>query len=150
MTDEDPSQDRIAELIARINQMDEMLRQQAWRLYHLERRLGVVPPPPLQPTARPPHPAPGAPVAPPAVPPPFVAKNTLTGPPPLSPEAKPPTPPATETTAETRPVAPRVTQTPIAPPQTTTPPETRSEEITRREAMQTLMGARPPAPPQPP
>ncbi|HKP11662.1 MAG TPA: hypothetical protein VJZ91_06105, partial [Blastocatellia bacterium] len=55
MTDEDPSQDRIAQLLERINQMDEMLRQQAWRLYSLEQRLGVSPPPrPQQPAARPP------------------------------------------------------------------------------------------------
>jgi uncharacterized membrane protein len=62
MTDEDPSQDRIAQLIERINQMDEMLRQQAWRLYHLEQRLGLVPPPrpqpPMQPRPMPPQPAP--------------------------------------------------------------------------------------------
>ena len=60
MTDEDPSRDRIAELIQRINQMDEALRQQAWRIYHLEQRLGGSPPRPA-PLAAPPQPRPAPP-----------------------------------------------------------------------------------------
>ena len=72
MTDEDPSRDRIAELIQRINQMDETLRQQAWRIYHLEQRLGGAPPRPA-PLAAPPQPRPEPP---PSAAPPSVSKAT--------------------------------------------------------------------------
>ncbi|MEN3333916.1 MAG: hypothetical protein V7641_3281 [Blastocatellia bacterium] len=138
MTDEDPSQDRIAELIERINQMDEMLRQQAWRLYHLEQRLGVTPPRQAQPAARPPRPAPRAPAPPtPAAPPPVI-KDTTTTPPAVPREAAPPTP------SEARPIAPLT-----APPETSAPPlrDTRSNDMSRRDAMQTMLGTKPPASP---
>jgi uncharacterized membrane protein len=117
MTDEDPSQDRIAELIERINQMDEMLRQQAWRLYYLEQRLGITPPRQAQPAARPPRPAPVAPPQPAA--PPSVTYDTTAEPPALSHEPTPPAPPVTP-----------------MPPEMTRP---------QREAMQPMSGATPPA-----
>ncbi|HJQ23603.1 MAG TPA: DUF2339 domain-containing protein [Blastocatellia bacterium] len=75
MTDEEPSPDRIAELIKRINQMDEMLRQQAWRIYHLEQRLGGAParPAPLPPERPAPHAAePPRVTQPPVTPPPVI------------------------------------------------------------------------------
>ncbi|MFL6275895.1 MAG: DUF2339 domain-containing protein [Blastocatellia bacterium] len=72
MTDEDPSRDRIAELIQRINQMDETLRQQAWRIYHLEQRLGGAPPRPT-PLAAPPQ---SRPKPPPSAAPPSVSRDT--------------------------------------------------------------------------
>src|SRR5205085_8528791 len=102
MTDEDPSQDRIAELIERINQMDEMLRQQAWRLYHLEQRLGVAPPRPAQP---PPRPAP-----------PSVIENIKPAPPQTS--AQPPRDLTVEgrSRRETVPGASPQTSPPFAPP----------------------------------
>jgi uncharacterized membrane protein len=111
MTDEDPSQDRIAELIERINQMDEMLRQQAWRLYYLEQRLGVTPPQ-VQPVARPPRPAPHAPAPPPAAPS-SVTQDTSAPPPALTHEAAPP-----ETTPHMPPARPPTPQPPsrVAPP----------------------------------
>src|SRR5690349_16769525 len=103
MTDEDPSQDRIAQLIERINQMDEMLRQQAWRLYHLEQRLGLVPPPrpqpPIQPPAMPPQPAPPASEAAPPHPP--AAREAQTQTPPSfnqAPPVRPQTPPSYQVT----------------------------------------------------
>lgn len=150
MTDEDPSQDRIAELIERINQMDEMLRQQAWRLYHLEQRLGVTPPRQAQPAARPPRPAPRAPAPPPPAAPPSVTKDTTAPPPTLTQEVAPPAPPATQTPSIARSLEPPPL---TAPPETTapqTPRETRSDDMSRREAMQTMVGAKPPASPQPP
>src|SRR5947209_7696733 len=120
MTDEDPLQDRIAELIERINQMDAMLRQQAWRLYHLEQRLGVTPPRQAQPGARPPRAAPRATAPPPPAAPPSVMKDTSAPPPAPTYEAAPP---------------------PTALPETSAPP--------RREAMQTMPAAKPPASPPP-
>jgi uncharacterized membrane protein len=146
MTDEDPSQDRIAELIARINQMDELLRQQAWRLYHLERRLGFTPPPGPERAARPPRPTPGASAPPTPAMPPSVTKNTTA----------PPTPAAPPSVAKDTTVPPPVTQTPseaisfiTVPPEATAPPprETRSDDLSRRGAMQGGPGARPPASP---
>src|SRR6185369_195007 len=99
MTDEDPSQDRIAELIARINQMDELLRQQAWRLYHLEQRLGLTPPPGPQAAARPPRPTPRASAPPTPAAPPSVTKDTVVPPLP-APEARPSGTPGTQTPSE--------------------------------------------------
>src|SRR5690349_17502709 len=94
MADEDPSQDRIAQLIERINQMDEMLRQQAWRLYHLEQRLGLVPPPrPQPPQPMPPRPAP-----------PVAARETA-APPPASAAAPPRQPAVDETRTQTPPAS---------------------------------------------
>jgi uncharacterized membrane protein len=152
MTDEDPSQDRIAELIERINQMDEMLRQQAWRLYHLEQRLGVTPPRQAQPAARPPHPAPRTPAPPPTAAPPSVTKDTTAPPPTLKQEVAPapPAPPATQTPSTAKPLEPPPL---TAPPETTapqTPRETRSDDMSRREAMQTMIGAKPPVSTPPP
>jgi len=170
MTDEDPSQDRIAELIARINQMDELLRQQAWRLYHLERRLGFTPPPGPQPEAHAPRLAPRATAPPPTAPPPpaappSVTKNTMPGdarrtePPPLPPEAGPPAtqrPPAAkpfESSCVTAPPSAPPATIPeppqAAPPVTTAPPprETPGDDMSRREAMQTMLSAKPPASP---
>jgi uncharacterized membrane protein len=126
MTDEDPSQDRIAELIARINQMDEMLRQQAWRLYHLEQRLGLTPPPGPQTAARPPRQAPRRAA------PPFVTKDTIAPPLPTR-EAGPDAPPLARTPTEITPPAP--------------PRDTRGDDMSRREAVQTMPGAKPPAAP---
>ncbi|MFL6213152.1 MAG: DUF2339 domain-containing protein [Blastocatellia bacterium] len=105
MTDEDPAQDRIAQLIERINQMDEMLRQQAWRLYHIEQRLGLAPPR-LQPPPMPPHTSPPAVAREPFAPPPApdaasprepVRDEMRTQPPPTTfgqaPPVRPPSPP---------------------------------------------------------
>ncbi|HKP86115.1 MAG TPA: DUF2339 domain-containing protein [Blastocatellia bacterium] len=58
MADEDSSRDRIDQLIERINELENYLRQHASRLYAIERRLGIAPQfqqqPPTVPEKRPP------------------------------------------------------------------------------------------------
>ena len=163
MTDEDPSADRLAELIKRINQMEELLRQQAWRLYNLEKRTGFAPPQPgspdrtVPPQPGPPpfvmprQPGPSIPPTPPAPPQPFgtPAEPAKPTPPPVRPADRP---------VEQRPPfdAPRPIQPPPTPP--VAPPIRRTEPVSDsnrdttfiRDPLAGSAGLPPSGPPRPP
>ncbi|HEX5731640.1 MAG TPA: DUF2339 domain-containing protein [Blastocatellia bacterium] len=88
MPEDEPSQDRIDQLISRLDYLERALREQTTRLYYIEQRLGLVYHPsqtqPVHPTApQPPIAAPASPAVPvqtSPIPPPAVTAQPVTQP----------------------------------------------------------------------